>query len=177
MITEISEQSADRATRSVARIDLVGEIKGGAFVRGVAEYPSIGEPAYLMNDRELRLMYGGADAKHAQIGVLQQDNTIGAFINIDEMVSKHFAILGTTSVGKSNGVAIILQQILDAHPDLRIFLIDPHNEYGRCFGAKAQVLTPRNSACRSGCSIWRRRSTRSLAGVRESTKRSRSWPR
>ena len=29
-------------------------------------------------------------------------------------------------------------------PDLRIFLIDPHNEYGRCFGDKALVLTPRN---------------------------------
>ncbi len=53
-------------------------------------------------------------------------------------------MLGTTGVGKSNGVAIILQQILDERPDLRIFLIDPHNEYGRCFGDKAQVLTPRN---------------------------------
>ena len=53
-------------------------------------------------------------------------------------------MLGTTGVGKSNGVAIILQKILDERPDLRIFLIDPHNEYGRCFGDKAQVLTPRN---------------------------------
>ncbi len=59
-------------------------------------------------------------------------------------MSKHFAVLGTTGVGKSNGVAIILQQILDEQPDLRIFLIDPHNEYGRCFGDKSQVLTPRN---------------------------------
>ena len=39
---------------------------------------------------------------------------------------------------------MILQQILDARPDLRIFLIDPHNEYGQCFGDRAQVLTPRN---------------------------------
>ena len=53
-------------------------------------------------------------------------------------------MLGTTGVGKSNGVAILLQQILEERPDLRIFLIDPHNEYGRCFGDKAQVLTPRN---------------------------------
>ena len=53
-------------------------------------------------------------------------------------------MLGTTGVGKSSGVAILLQQILDERPDLRIFLIDPHNEYGRCFGDKAQVLTPRN---------------------------------
>jgi hypothetical protein len=59
-------------------------------------------------------------------------------------VSRHFAIVGATGVGKSSGVAIILQKILDTRPNLRIFLVDPHNEYGRCFGEKAQVLTPRN---------------------------------
>ena len=53
-------------------------------------------------------------------------------------------MVGTTGVGKSSGVAILLTQILEERPDLRVFLIDPHNEYGRCFGDKAQVLTPRN---------------------------------
>ena len=65
-------------------------------------------------------------------------------IDIDNLVSRHFAVLGATGVGKSSGVAIILQKILDTRPNLRIFLVDPHNEYGRCFGDKAQVLTPRN---------------------------------
>jgi DNA helicase HerA-like ATPase len=152
MITEIAERPArdqDNACRSVARLDLVGEIKtkgpGGAayFQRGVTEYPIIGEPAMLMTDRELRVIYGG-DAKLAPVGVLQQDHTIPAQIDIDNLVSKHFAVLGTTGVGKSSGVAIILQKILEERPDLRIFLIDPHNEYGRCFGDKSQVLTPRN---------------------------------
>ena len=76
--------------------------------------------------------------------MLQQDHTIQAQIDIDNLVSKHFAVLGTTGVGKSNAVAIILSKILEEQPDLRIFLIDPHNEYGRCFGDKSQVLTPRN---------------------------------
>ena len=152
MITEIAERPVrdqDNACRSVARLDLVGEIKtrgasGAAyFQRGVTEYPVIGEPAMLMTDRELRVIYGG-DAKLAPIGVLQQDHTIPAQIDIHQLVSKHFAVLGTTGVGKSNGVAIILQKILEEQPDLRIFLIDPHNEYGRCFGDKSQVLTPRN---------------------------------
>src|SRR5436190_17735537 len=96
-----------------------------------------------MNDRELRLVYGGI-VGGATIGSLHQDPSIGAQINIDELLNKHFAILGTTGVGKSSGVAIVLQQILQSRPDLRIFLVDPHNEYGRCFGDKAQVLTPRN---------------------------------
>ena len=31
-----------------------------------------------------------------------------------------------------------------ARPDLRVFLIDPHNEYGHCFDDRAQVLSPKN---------------------------------
>jgi DNA helicase HerA-like ATPase len=153
MITEIAERlpkDQDSACRSVARLDLVGEIRtkpGSAtaqFQRGVTEYPIIGEPAMLMTDRELRVIYNGGTEKGLPVGVLQQDHSISAQIDITNLVSKHFAVLGTTGVGKSNGVAIILQKILEEQPELRIFLIDPHNEYGRCFGEKSQVLTPRN---------------------------------
>jgi DNA helicase HerA-like ATPase len=150
MVTEIAEQprlSPGQPIASAAHIDLFGEIKTSgasvAFSRGVNDYPAIGESAILMNDRELRLVYGSI-AGGATIGALHQDPTINAQINIDELLGKHFAILGTTGVGKSSGVAIVLQEILKARPDLRIFLVDPHNEYGRCFGEKAQVLTPRN---------------------------------
>ena len=152
MITEIVERPENKPDQTggrMARLDLVGEIKpvaGGAgqFMRGVTEYPMIGESAVLMTNRDLRLIYNGGALEKGQIGVLQQDPSIGVQIDIDSLVSKHFAILGTTGVGKSTGVTIILQRILDEKPDLRIFLIDPHNEYGRCFGEKAQVLTPRN---------------------------------
>jgi DNA helicase HerA-like ATPase len=152
MITEISERplrDQDPNCRSTAQIDLVGEIKANTagvayFQRGITEYPMIGEPAMLMSDRELRLIYHGSNATPSNVGVLQQDQAIPAHVDVDQLVSKHFAVLGTTGVGKSNGVAILLQHILKERPDLRIFLIDPHNEYARCFGEKAQVLTPRN---------------------------------
>jgi hypothetical protein len=152
LITEISERpqrDQDPSCRSTAQIDLVGEIKAGPngapfFQRGITEYPMIGEPAMLMADRELRLIYNGMHARPSNIGALQQDPSIQAQVDIEQLVSKHFAVVGTTGVGKSNGVAILLTQILDERPDLRVFLIDPHNEYARCFGDKAQVLTPRN---------------------------------
>jgi hypothetical protein len=111
MITEIAERPVrdqDAACRSAARLDLVGEIKTvtngvAQFNRGITEYPSIGEPAMPMGDRELRLIYGGADTKFPPIGTLQQDSSIPAQVDIDQLISKHFAILGTTGVGKSNG--------------------------------------------------------------------------
>src|SRR6266566_2617879 len=67
-----------------------------------------------------------------------------AYINVDHTVRKHFAVFGTSGVGKSSGIALIVRQILHARPDLRVFLIDPHNEYGHCFGEQAQILTPTN---------------------------------
>ncbi len=154
LITEIGEKAAaapgvGASCRRIARLDLVGEIRsgeGGAarFDRGVMEYPNIGDGALLLTERELRLVYGAADADHAHVGNLQQNSDIGVHIDIDQLVSRHFAIVGATGVGKSSGVAIILQKILDTRPNLRLFLVDPHNEYGHCFGDKAQVLTPRN---------------------------------
>src|SRR5437764_13958973 len=78
------------------------------------------------------------------IGTLQQDQSVTAYVAIEEMLSKHFAVLGSTGVGKSTGVSLLLNEILKARPNLRIFLLDVHNEYGRCFGDRALVINPRN---------------------------------
>jgi DNA helicase HerA-like ATPase len=110
----------------------------------VTDYPAIGDPAALITRDELRLIYDISGSDTIDIGHLQQDPSIGAYVNVDEMLSKHFAVLGTTGVGKSTGVALILRQILEARPNLRLFLLDGHNEYARCFGDKALVLNPRN---------------------------------
>jgi DNA helicase HerA-like ATPase len=154
LVTEVGEQPAPStgaapSFRKIARLDLIGELRQDAtgalhFQRGIADYPNIGDCAVLLRERELRQVYGVADADHAHIGDLQQDESIGVHIDIDNLVSRHFAVLGATGVGKSSGVVILLQKILDTRPNLRVFLVDPHNEYGHCFGDKAQVLNPRN---------------------------------
>ena len=153
LISELNEDQSPTSqgaiqVRSIARLELIGELRTVAgvarFQRGIESYPKIGDGAVLMTERELRVVYGAADGDHAHIGDLKQNASIGVHIDIDSLVSRHFAILGTTGVGKSSGVAAILQKILATRPNLRIFLLDPHNEYSQCFGDKAQVLTPRN---------------------------------
>ena len=153
MITDVSVDvpvaARDGGFYATAKLDLMGEImrdgaRGSRFQRGVANYPVIGDGAALMTNAELRVIYEMAGSGSINVGNLQQDPSIGGFINGTEMVGKHFAMLGTTGVGKSSGVAIILQELLKSRPDLRIFLVDAHNEYGRFFGDNALVLTPRN---------------------------------
>src|SRR5262249_43803683 len=114
------------------------------FHRGVTAYPAIGDSADLLDQRALKLIFNIQASTVINIGQLQQDSSIGAYVNATDMLNKHFAVLGTTGVGKSSGVALILQQVMQARPDLRVFVLDVHNEYGRCFGERAQVLSPRN---------------------------------
>jgi uncharacterized protein len=153
LITEISEQalnSTDRAQafRSIAELDLIGEIHHQAaspeFGRGVSQYPNIGDRAVMLTEAELRLIYGSANGDRVAIGHLQQNPDVRVHVDVEPLVNRHFAIVGTTGVGKSSGVATILRKIMDVRSNLRIFLVDPHNEYSRCFGDKAQVLTPGN---------------------------------
>ena len=153
MITEVSVEvpmgARDKGFCATAKLDLMGEImrdptRGVRFQRGVANYPAIGDGVAMMSNAELRVIYEMSGTGSINIGHLQQDNSIGGYVNGVEMVGKHFAVLGTTGVGKSSGVAIILHELLRTRPELRIFLVDAHNEYGRFFGEHAVVLTPRN---------------------------------
>jgi uncharacterized protein len=135
--------------RASADVDLVGEIRDGGtpganFHRGVTEYPDIGDPVSAVGPDELRLIFNITGASVINIGELQQDPAIAACVDVDDMLSKHFAILGTTGVGKSSGLAMILLEVMRARPDLRIFVLDAHNEYGHSFKDKAQVINPRN---------------------------------
>ena len=131
-----------------ARIDLTGELAGRAgtvrFQRGVAEYPTIGDAVSALTSDELRVVFDTAGTNTITVGHLQQDASIAISVDVDAMLGMHFAVLGTTGVGKSSAVALILQQMLRARPDVRILLLDVHNEYGRCFGEQAYVVNPGN---------------------------------
>src|SRR5437764_14118025 len=151
VLTEISIDATgkDAGSHAIGSLDLLGEITAnqrGAphFDRGVKEYPTIGDTADLIGSEDLRVVFDHSRSDSIQIGQLQQDTSLGAYVNVDHLVTKHFAVFGTTGVGKSSGVALILQEILKARDDLRILLIDPHNEYGRCFNGSSQVLMPKN---------------------------------
>ncbi|MGX1292225.1 DNA helicase HerA-like ATPase [Bradyrhizobium ottawaense] len=150
MITEVSCEnlSSSDSYIAVASVDLLGEILNASdkpkFQRGVTNYPTIGDSVDLITSQELRTIYAPTGSDQINVGFLQQDRSVVAYVDVEEMLSKHFAVLGSTGVGKSTGVSLLLNEILKARPNLRIFLLDVHNEYGRCFGDRALVLNPRN---------------------------------
>src|SRR6202008_2233249 len=107
------------------RVDLLGEIildrsGAGSFQRGVMVYPKIGSPLIPVGHEELRGIFDVAGTNTISVGQLQQDASIGAYVNVDDMVRKHFAVFGSTGAGKSSGVALILREIMEARPELRM---------------------------------------------------------
>ncbi len=149
MITEVSRENLPPTDNyiAIASVDLLGEIAAGPsgrFQRGVTSYPTIGDLVDVLTNQQLRTVYAPSKAEQIDIGTLQQDPSVTAYVDVEDMLSKHFAVLGSTGVGKSSGVSLLLNEILRVRPNLRVFLLDVHNEYGRCFGDKALVLNPRN---------------------------------
>ena len=158
MITEVSahkvgngsEVAFGDAMMGSASLDLVGEMHRLAdgstqFRRGLSAYPTIGDRATILPRDEIRVIYSSSPETSISIGHLCHDTSIAAHVDVENLLTKHFAILGSTGVGKSSGVAVILNEILAVRKDLRIFMLDGHNEYGRCFGDLANVINPRTS--------------------------------
>ena len=65
-------------------------------------------------------------------------------VKIDELLGKHFAVLGTTGTGKSCSVALILRRILEKNPQAHILLLDVHREYSQSFKEWAEIISPEN---------------------------------
>jgi uncharacterized protein len=137
--------SAEASAHAIGRIDLLGEISAQRrFHSGVAVYPRIGSAVVGVGADDLKTIFDLASPRTVELGRLQQDDSIAATVNVDETVRKHFAIFGSTGSGKSSALALILRKIMQARSDLRILLIDAHNEYTECFDGRAHVLGPDN---------------------------------
>ena len=133
----------------IVEVELIGELpkdetgRPRLFRRGVSTYPALGDIVGRATQEArhgLCLQLG----KRVRIGYIQQDSSIPAMVKIDELLGKHFAVLGTTGTGKSCAVALILRRILESNPNAHILLLDLHREYAPCFGQWAEVVKPDN---------------------------------
>jgi DNA helicase HerA-like ATPase len=134
---------------ATGRIDLLGEIccddRGERYFQaGITAYPKLDSAVVAIGRDELRVIFDLANPNTVEIGRLRQNDAIAAYVNIDDIVQKHFAIVGSTGSGKSTALALLLRKILAARADLRVLVIDAHNEYGRCFDDRAFVAGPGN---------------------------------
>ncbi len=128
-------------------VELLGEAAGtpekglSTFQRGVSDHPVLGDPVYGSTIEDLSKVYAKPSVSCVRVGSVHQDKSLPAFVITDDLLGKHFAILGTTGSGKSCAVALILRAILSRHSNGHVLLLDPHNEYSRAFGQAAELVT------------------------------------
>jgi len=135
--------------RHTVIVDLLGEFVTDddgrrRFGRGVSVHPLLGNPVAVATSEDSDLIYCQPDKFHARIGTIYQDDSRPAFLITDDLLAKHFAIVGTTGSGKSCAVTLLLRVILRAHPYAHIVLLDPHDEYTAAFGDLAEVFNVDN---------------------------------
>jgi DNA helicase HerA-like ATPase len=134
----------------IAELGLVGELckpgdgRPATFQRGVSVYPALGDRVRIASRQELEQAFTGDRRSSVRVGCIRQDPSISATVRVDDLLGKHFAILGTTGTGKSCTTALILRSILQKNPAAHIVLLDPHNEYEPAFGDWAEVISQRN---------------------------------
>ena len=143
----IPETMEQRTELKIMELEMVGEIDQTPgvvrrFQRGVSMHPALGDSVRFTGREDLELVFGDTRTSAVKVGAIHQDRSIPAFVNVDDLLGKHFAILGTTGTGKSCAVATVLRAILNQHGNGHIVILDPHNEYSPAFEGKAEVISP-----------------------------------
>lgn len=152
VICRLSMQSVSgqkAVAERMAELDFLGEYVAGpdkkvSFQRGVSIYPCLGEKVMVATPKELAHIYAKPRTSNIRVGSLCQNESLPAYMVTDELLGKHFAILGTTGSGKSCTTAVILRAILDEHPKGHVILLDPHDEYSDSFEGRAEVMSTDN---------------------------------
>lgn len=149
-----SQTSADER---VVEADLFGEGEWSydaagnanlAFERGVATYPLPQQTVYLTPKSELRFIYGHRKGAVICLGEHVGSGGAPCFADMNELLGKHTAVLGSTGAGKSCAVSAIIHSVLERGADAghatwkpQIVVLDPHNEYGKAFKDHKRLST------------------------------------
>lgn len=125
-------------------IQLIGEgPRNGTFQRGLSQYPTIGDKVHLVSERELKGIYGQPDKPYfVRLGHISNAESIPALVDVNKLITRHSAVVGTTGSGKSTTVASLMNALSDAknYPAARIVMLDIHGEYGQALKERANIF-------------------------------------
>ena len=150
LIANVRTMRAGEKGEVIAHVDFLGEGTKAAdgtisnFRRGVTRYPIPGAAVLPVSTEDLRAVFAASDEPHVEIGTVYPTDDIRGALYVDPMLSKHFAVLGSTGTGKSTSVALILHRISELSPEGHIVMIDPHGEYSAAFKNCGEIFNVDN---------------------------------
>ena len=134
----------DKLGRRWMSVQLVGEgTFEGDFKRGLSQYPTVGDAVHLVTEEDLTHIYGRPDSpKFLKVGNLASAESIPALVDINSLITRHSAIVGSTGTGKSTTVASLLGSISDPgrFKSARVIVFDIHGEYAQAMRDQSNVF-------------------------------------
>jgi hypothetical protein len=125
-------------------VQLLGEgVRSGEFKRGLSQYPTIGDPVHLVTEKDLKIVYGRPDSpKYLTVGSLSSAESIPALVDVNTLITRHSAVVGSTGSGKSTTVAGLLNVISRSGrlPSARVLVFDIHGEYASALRGSAKIF-------------------------------------
>ena len=126
------------------QVQLVGEGKRDErFQRGISQHPTIDDKVHIVTEKDLRAIYGpGEPTDFVSIGHLASAESIPAYVDINKLITRHSAVVGTTGCGKSTTVAGLLTSLSNSknYPSARIIVLDVHGEYSKALSDRANIF-------------------------------------
>ena len=137
----IQEDYSKLENKQWLSIVLAGEQIGKQFSRGISQFPTTDDNVHLVTTKDLNIIYGDYDKdKSIIVGNISASESLQARIDLDKIIIRHAAILGSTGSGKSNAVGVLLKAIAEKKfPRARILVIDPHGEYNAVLTEQSNV--------------------------------------
>jgi len=86
-----------------------------------------GSPVRLADDKILIRILSQSEEKAAFMGTLATRSSVPVHISINELISKHCAVLAMTGAGKSYTVGVLIEELMGKKGAVVVF--DPHGEY------------------------------------------------
>lgn len=126
--------------------ELVGEVRltetGTTFSTGITRYPHLGAIAHDIRAEDLKIVYDAGSDHPVVVGKLSQNQDMDASICISSMLSRHFALVGTTGVGKSTALSLLVNKAIQSEPKLRVLVLDLHDEFSSAFKGISVSIGP-----------------------------------
>ena len=135
-----------QTSASWMKVQLVGEAIGSFFERGISQHPNVNDEVHIVTEQDLTRIYGQSAYEQVSIGRLSSAEAVEVRLDIDKLLTRHSAVLGSTGSGKSTTVASLLRSIAGAntglkpYPSARILLLDIHGEYSKALSDISAVF-------------------------------------
>ncbi|NVJ98949.1 MAG: DUF87 domain-containing protein [Alphaproteobacteria bacterium] len=124
--------------------DMLGQHGPGGFSRGIKTFPLPGNAAFAASEADLEKIYAPRSDSVIRIGTVHPSETVPASLLTEKLLSKHFAVLGSTGTGKSSTVALMIHRLVEKCPNAHIVILDPHNEYASAFSSNGVHFSTEN---------------------------------